>query len=179
MTKTLDPLDAGRFATWLRAFRAAVKNGRSIAVPCGDCTACCTSKRFVHIEAGETKTLAAVPKELAFPAPGAPTGTVVLGYDAKGRCPLFHEGGCGIYRQRPLTCRTFDCRVLAAAGLAGDHDAIHRQARRWAFTYASEHDARLHAAVTAAARELHRQNARADAVQLAVRAVMEADPRVQ
>ncbi len=50
-------------------------------MPSGDCTACCTSSQFVHVEPGEEDTLAHVPKELLSPAPGLPGGHVLMGYD--------------------------------------------------------------------------------------------------
>ena len=83
-----------RFATWLRRTRRALRSGEAVAVPCGDCTACCTSSYFVHIDADETATLAAVPDELKFAAPGQSPGSVVLGYDRRGHCPLFDGRGC-------------------------------------------------------------------------------------
>ena len=36
--------------------------------------------------------------------------------------PDARYGGCSIYDHRPRTCRTFDCRVFAAAGVAVDAD---------------------------------------------------------
>ena len=103
-------------------------------VPCDGCTACCTSSQFVHIAPDETDTLAHVPRQLLFPAPGLPRGHVVLGYDERGHCPMLVDGACSIYDHRPRTCRTYDCRVFAATGIEpDDKPAIARQVRRWRF----------------------------------------------
>jgi hypothetical protein len=60
---------------------------------------------------------------------------------------------CSIYEFRPRTCRTYDCRVFPAAGLAVDCDMgmIARQARRWQFSFPTEADRNQHAAVQSAA----------------------------
>src|SRR5689334_12051664 len=99
-------------------------------VPCGACTACCTASQFVHIGPDEADALAHIPAELLFPAPGLPRGHVLLGYDEHGRCPMLVDDGCSIYAHRPQTCRTYDCRVLPAAGVAADEDqpGVARQA---------------------------------------------------
>ncbi len=70
-----EPLEAGDFSAWLAGMQAALRGEGESDVPCGTCTACCTSSQFVHIEPDETDTLAHIPKELLFPAPRAPAGT--------------------------------------------------------------------------------------------------------
>src|SRR5581483_5975583 len=121
-------------------------------------TACCTSSQFVHIGPDETDTLARIPPELLFPAPGRPKGEVLLGYDEREHCPR--------------TCRTYDCRIYAATGLDVDAEddrkaPVARQARRWRFSFPTGDDRRRQAAVRAAVRTV-----RATSVtQLAVRAV--------
>jgi len=146
-------LPAGEFSAWLREMRAALSCGEDSDVPCGDCCACCSTSHFVHVGPDERDALAAVPRELTFPAPGAPAGHLVLPYDAHGRCPLLDaRGRCTIYDRRPRTCRVYDCRVFAAAGIPADRESIVRQAARWEFTYADEHARAEHAAVRAAAR---------------------------
>ena len=66
------------------------------------------------------------------------------------------DDGCSIYEHRPRTCRTYDCRVFAAAGVEIDDDddqvAIGRQARRWRFDFPGDDDRVAHEAVRAAAR---------------------------
>src|SRR3954449_1100621 len=109
-------LPAGRFSTWLATMRAALADGTGSDVPCGGCTACCRASQFVLVGPDERDTLAHIPPELLFDAPLMPPGHVVLGYDHAGRCPLLGEAGCSIYEHRPRACRTYDCRVLPAAG---------------------------------------------------------------
>jgi len=146
-------LPAGEFSAWLRRARAALRGEGGADVPCGACSACCTTSHFVHIRPEEGRSLAQVPQELLFPAPGLPAGHVLLGYDEQGRCPMLAgDGRCSIYEHRPLTCRTYDCRVFAAAGIAADRDPITRQTRRWKFAHPTRDDRDQHAAVRAAAR---------------------------
>lgn len=152
---TVADLAAGDFSAWRADVRAALRGERSSEVACGDCTACCTSSQFVHIAPEETGTLSRIPPALLFPAPGRPAGHVVLGYDERGHCPMLVDGRCSIYEHRPRTCRTYDCRVLAAAGLdVGDDGAkaaIAARTRRWRFDHPAETDQVEHAAVRAAA----------------------------
>lgn len=150
MTERRD-LPAGGFATWLRHTRAALMGDGGADVPCGECSACCTTSHFVHVGPDETQTLVRIPGELLFPAPGLPAGTLLLGYDELGCCPMLTGGRCSIYEHRPPTCRTYDCRVFAAAGIAADRDQITRQTRRWRFSHPTQDDRDQHAAVRAAA----------------------------
>lgn len=130
---------AGEFRAWLDGMQAALRGEADSDVPCGTCTACCTSSQFVHIEPDETQTLALIPDELLFPAPGLPSGHVLMGYDQDGCCPMFVDGGCSIYAQRPRTCRVYDCRLFAALGRVNeDTPAIAARIRSWEFTYADE-----------------------------------------
>ncbi|MCA1691161.1 MAG: YkgJ family cysteine cluster protein [Actinobacteria bacterium] len=174
-------LSAGSFSSWLSDMQSALRGERASDVPCGECTACCTSSQFVDIEPDETKTLSRIPRQLLFPAPGLPKGHVLLGYDENGHCPMLVENRCSIYDDRPRTCRTYDCRVFPAAGLYPDDDekaAIARQARRWRFTPATDADRNRHAAVRSAATFLGQNQDRfshagvpSDPTQLAVLAV--------
>src|SRR6266513_948514 len=94
-------LPAGAFSAWLGDMQAALRGERDADVPCGGCSACCTSSQFVHIGPDET--------------------------DA----------------HRPRTCRTYDCRVLPAAGIGIDPDdegLIARRARRFTFDFPEEAD---------------------------------------
>ena len=147
------PLPAGELSVWLRAMQAALRGERASEVPCGACTACCTSSQFVHIEPDEIETLARIPPALLFPAPRLP-GHRLLGYDEHGHCPMLVEDGCSIYDHRPRTCRTYDCRVFAAAGVEvdeGDMARIGRRARRWRFEARSATSKAEQEAVRAAA----------------------------
>jgi len=147
-------LAAGEFSAWLADVRAAIRSGGAMDVPCGTCTACCTGSQFVHVGPDETDALAHIPAELLFPAPGLPDGHVVLGYDDRGHCPMLVDGRCSIYDHRPRTCRTYDCRVLVAAGFADDEDVpveISRRATRWRFDHREESAPMEQAAVERAA----------------------------
>jgi uncharacterized protein len=136
-------LDAGRLEPWSVAMGRALRGEADSDVPCDGCTACCRSFQFVHIDPDEADAIAHIPAELLFPAPQRPRGHLVMGYDDEGRCPMLGNGGCTIYRHRPRTCRMYDCRVFAAAGLEPDGDervAIRERVRRWRFTVSTDAD---------------------------------------
>jgi uncharacterized protein len=149
-----EDLPAGNFSAWLAEMQAALRGDRGSDVPCGDCTACCTSSQFVHVGPEETDTLAQIPSELLFAAPRLPAGHVLLGYDERGHCPMLVDNRCSIYEHRPNACRTYDCRIFPAAGVSlGDDDKalIDRRAGRWRFSFPTEADRVDHRAVQAAA----------------------------
>jgi uncharacterized protein len=152
--KNRPDLEAGPFSLWLGCMRTAQAGDTGVDVPCGECIACCTSSYFIHIRPEETQTLAYIPAELLFPSPGLPKGHMVLGYDNEGRCPMHGADGCSIYEHRPLTCRNYDCRVFAAAGIAADRPRITQRAHRWAFSYPTKDDRARQKAVRAAAKFL-------------------------
>lgn len=149
-------LPAGDLGAWAAATRRALRGEIDADVPCGDCTACCTASQFVHIAPDETDTLAHVPRELLFPAPRLPRGHVLLGYDEHGRCPMLTDDGCSIYAHRPRTCRTYDCRVLAATGVDLDDGKplVAARVRRWRFALDGPDDEARHLALRAAAAHL-------------------------
>lgn len=147
-------LAAGSFSTWLADLQRALDAEADATVPCGDCTACCTSSQFVHVAPDESDTLAHVPPALLFSAPRMPVGHVLMGYDDRGHCPMLVDGGCSIYEHRPRTCRTYDCRVFPAAGLDVADDGkvlIAVRAGRWRFSHPTAADVEQHDAVRAAA----------------------------
>lgn len=165
-------LAAGDFASWLAGMQSALRGGTDADVPCGDCTACCTASQFVPIGAHETGTLAHIPEELLFPAPGKSRGHFVLPYDERGHCPMLVDGRCSIYDHRPRTCRTYDCRIFAATGLEADAESdtkveIARQSARWRFAFPTPEDRRRQAAVRSAVRSVHATSV----TELAVRAI--------
>lgn len=149
--------NAGVFTSWLRRMLHSLRTGADTRTPCGDCTGCCRSSSFIHIHPDEKAALRAIPKALSFPAPGAPKGTRLLGYDADGRCPMLTDRGCSVYQARPRTCRIYDCRAFAAADAfpqsPSDHPAAAR-ARAWRFAYPTTGDRKRHQAVVDAARFL-------------------------
>jgi Fe-S-cluster containining protein len=149
-----EPIDAGRFSTWLDDVLGALRGEHDSDVPCNGCTACCTSYQFVHIEADEVDTLAHIPSELLFPAPRLPIGNVLMGYDKHGHCPMLVDQKCTIYEHRPRTCRTYDCRIFPATGVeleGGEYVAITRRTKRWRFEFPEEVDRAEYDAVRAAA----------------------------
>ena len=148
-----DELPAGDFSPWIEGMLGAIRGAADSDVPCAGCTACCTASQFIHIAPDETDTLAHVPRELLFPAPRAPRGHVLMGYDSRGHCPMLVENECSIYAYRPRTCRTYDCRVFAATGVEidePDKELIAQRARRWRFSYPSVDDRARHDAALAA-----------------------------
>ena len=149
-------IPTGEFSSWLRDTRKALITGKGANVPCGECTACCKSFHFIHIRPDETDTLARIPKELLFAAPGLPKGNVLLGYKENGHCPMFIDNECSIYDHRPRTCRTYDCRIFSATRLsAGDDKAsVSQQALRWKFDFPTSNDRKQLSAVQAAAKFL-------------------------
>jgi hypothetical protein len=163
--ETAAELDAGDFAPWVTGMQAALRGERDADVPCGTCTACCTSSQFVHVGPDEVDALAHIPPALLFPAPRMPRGHVLLGYDEHGHCPMLVDGACSIYEHRPRTCRTYDCRVLAAADVSldeGDKVEIAARSARWRFTYPTADDGARHDAVRAAAVHLRAHQAESD-----------------
>ena len=132
-------LPAGEFRAWLEGMQAALQGRADSDVPCGTCTACCRSSQFVHIEPDETETLALIPAELLFPAPGQPPGHLVMGYDQDGCCPMLVDDACSIYASRPRTCRVYDCRLFTALGRVNDDTPmIASRIRAWEFDYADD-----------------------------------------
>ena len=109
---------------------------------------------FIHIRPEETQTIRRIPRALLFPAPGLPTGHVLMGYGDKGQCPMFVDNQCSIYEDRPQTCRDYDCRVFAATGVLVDDETqpeIARRVKEWVFTCQSEAGREEHRSVQAAA----------------------------
>jgi Fe-S-cluster containining protein len=147
-------LPAGNFSEWLRAMRRALGDGPGMDVACGDCVGCCTSSYFIKIRPHETRALAAIGKENLEPAPGPGNPNLLMGYLPNGHCPMFGNGGCTIYQDRPDTCRTYDCRVFSATAMkAGgdDKSVINERVASWRFEYPTPQDHEEQRAVIAAA----------------------------
>jgi uncharacterized protein len=121
------------FTSWRDALRRSLEDGKSTGVPCDGCTACCRSHQFVLIEADEDETLKRIDARLLADAPGRPPGWKVLGFDRDGRCPMLGDSGCTIYEDRPRTCRVYDCRIFAAAGVVPDQPLVADRLQAWAF----------------------------------------------
>ena len=148
------PMAAGDFGAWLVQMLATLRGEASAEVPCGDCVGCCTSSYFVLVRPEDKAARARIPVRLLVPAPGLPDGNRLLAISSDGSCPMLAKKKCSIYEQRPRTCRDYDCRVFAAAGIeAGAHDksAINLRVRAWRFTYSSKDAEDAHRATRAAA----------------------------
>ncbi|MFA7324856.1 MAG: YkgJ family cysteine cluster protein [Candidatus Nanopelagicales bacterium] len=157
-------LDAGSFTTWLGDIDSAINGTKPADVPCGTCTACCTSSQFIDISPDEQATLAVIPAAVLFPAPGLPKGHMLMGYDQNGCCPMFADGGCSIYDDRPRACRAYDCRIFTASSIEPDEDKplIAQQVARWRFQYEHDRDRVNHQSVIAAARFISEHRALLD-----------------
>ncbi|HTH08732.1 MAG TPA: YkgJ family cysteine cluster protein [Acidovorax sp.] len=140
MTSTIK-IDAGDFDAWLQSLLVSFKTGAGMDVPCGSCRGCCSAGRFVHLLPTDKPAHAAIPAQLLMHAPGMPRGHAVMGYLDSGHCPMLKAGNCSVYASRPSTCRTFDCRVLAATGLFIDgrwSERINERVKAWEFSFSSE-----------------------------------------
>lgn len=155
-------ISAGDFSLWLCHTREALITDAGTEVNCGECNACCSSSYFIHIRPEETKTISHINKNLLFPAPGLPRGNVLMGYDEHGRCPMLVKQKCSIYKHRASTCRNYDCRIFAAAGIdpGGDDKArIKKRTDQWRFNYPTQKDHNEHAAVKAAVQFIQEHSA--------------------
>lgn len=147
-------IDAGDFGEWLERVTASFADGSDIEVPCGDCRGCCSAGRFVHVTPADRTALAAIPDELLVRAPGLSDGSAVMGFGRDGLCPMLKAGDCAIYASRPATCRAFDCRLLAAAGLRMHGrwaERINERVSAWEFGFAGAESRRRHESIRAAA----------------------------
>ncbi len=147
----VNAIPAGEFGEWLQAAQPAVSNNLESDVPCGDCNACCRASYFIHVTPQDVDAIAAIPAELLFPAPGAPAGYQLMGFNEHGQCPMLVDGQCSIYADRPSACRTYDCRVFAAADIeagGAEKAEVNERVLRWQFTYADTQSQLAHAAVS-------------------------------
>ena len=148
------PVVAGPFGQWLSQFRASLRGDGGTDVPCGECVGCCVSSYFIPIRPADSQARTRIPATHLMRASGSPPGQLVMGYLENGMCPMLSAGQCTIYEDRPQTCRDYDCRIFAAAGIdAGgpDKHVINQRVRHWRFTYSTEEDRRAHGAVLEAA----------------------------
>jgi len=134
--------NAGPFSAWLAQTLAFLQGGEPVDVPCGSCTACCTSGFYIAVSRQETATLKMIPDEFLFEIPGS-GDAVYIGCDDRGHCLLLNEGRCSIYQDRPIACRTFDCRIYTATGIRPEKDNISPISCRigsWMFEYPTKKD---------------------------------------
>ncbi|MBC7983573.1 MAG: YkgJ family cysteine cluster protein [Candidatus Obscuribacterales bacterium] len=134
--------------------RASLRGEGGTNVPCGECVGCCVSSYHIPIRPQDKQALAIIPAHLLVSVHGQPNGHAMLGYLSDGTCHMLSAGKCSIYPQRPQTCRDYDCRIFAAAGIdAGgpDKTVINKRVREWRFTFKGEAEKRAHCAVQSAA----------------------------
>jgi uncharacterized protein len=145
-------VEAGGFAEWLHGMRAVLRGEHDAHVPCGDCVGCCVSSYAIPLRPTDRVALEHLPiKHLHLPA--AAGGLARMRYREDGTCPMLCAGGCSIYHDRPQTCRDYDCRIYAAAGLLpdGERPAISQRVQAWRFDTTAAKDAAAAAAVRRAA----------------------------
>jgi uncharacterized protein len=132
-------VDAGPFGEWLATMRAVLRGERGAAVPCGSCIGCCVSSYPIPLRPEDVRARAEVPE--AFLLGRTVSGERwLMGFREDGRCPFMNERRCDIYPDRPQTCRDYDCRIYAAAGLVpdGNRAVIEQRVREWEFTFTSD-----------------------------------------
>jgi hypothetical protein len=154
-------IDAGRFSEWLAAMRAVLRGERDADVPCGDCVGCCISSYPIPLRPGDELARAEVPEQMLI-GRAEPGKDWLMGFRDDGSCPFLAErGSCSIYANRPQTCRDYDCRIYAAAGLLpdGERPVIASRVRAWRFDVESAEDSAAAAAVRRAAQFIRANSA--------------------
>lgn len=149
---------AGDFGAWLGAMRAVLRGERDADVPCGSCVGCCVSAYRIPLRPGDVVALERVPAALLTLAVEDGRSRALMGFREDGRCPMLDgQDHCTIYADRPRTCRDYDCRVYAAAGLLpdGGRPVIAARVRAWRFSFAAPGDLQIAAAVRRAAAFIH------------------------
>jgi Fe-S-cluster containining protein len=129
---------AGTFGTWLGQMRQVLRGEQDADVPCDGCVGCCVSSYPVPLRPADQVALARVPERyLQLPASG---GVARMLHRPDGTCPLLDANCCTIYADRPQTCRDYDCRIYAAAGLVPDgrRPVIEQRVLEWRFGFEDE-----------------------------------------
>ena len=135
--------DAGSFGEWVAAMRSVLRGERTADVPCGDCIGCCISSYPIPLRPRDELARSRVPEQWLI-GPARPGERWLMGFREDGSCPFLEARTCSIYEDRPQTCRDYDCRLYAAAGLMpdGNRTAIERRVRAWQFRFGSEGERR-------------------------------------
>jgi Fe-S-cluster containining protein len=155
-------IDAGPFGEWLTQMRASLRGYGGTEVPCGECRGCCVSSYHIPVRPEDVQARTRIPDEYLITASGQLPGHFMMTYREDGTCPMLRQGNCSIYEHRPQTCRDYDCRIFAAAGIeagGADKPVINQRVREWLFRYGSLDDRRAHEAVLAAAAFIRDQRA--------------------
>lgn len=134
------PRPAGSFGTWLGEMRAVLRGHRDADVPCDGCVGCCVSAYPIPLRPDDVVALDQVPAALLALPVGEGLARMLPRGD--GTCPMLSAGRCDIYPDRPRTCRDYDCRIYAAAGLQpdGDRPVIQQRVKAWRFELAGQVD---------------------------------------
>lgn len=119
--------------------RGVLRGERASEVPCGGCVACCVSSYPIPLRTQDAVARSAVPEQWLI-GPALPGERWLMGFREDGSCPFLEGRTCGIYADRPQTCRDYDCRLYAAAGLVpdGHRPAIEQRVRAWEFRFGSD-----------------------------------------
>lgn len=146
------PVDAGPFGQWLAGMRDVLRGKRDADVPCGSCIGCCVSSYPIPLRPEDVRARAEVPEAFLLGRTGS-GDRWLMGFREDGSCPFMNERKCGIYADRPQTCRDYDCRIYAAAGLVpdGNRPVIEQRVREWVFTFETDAQRAEAAAVRRAA----------------------------
>lgn len=98
--------DAGTPSAILHDWRQ-LRTKDVINVPCDGCTACCRSDMRVNLSEDETERFPHVIED----------GRPVLAKNGRD-CVMFdvENNRCSVYEDRPIVCKTYDCRQLWMAG---------------------------------------------------------------
>lgn len=131
----------------------AVLRGEAVAdVPCDGCVGCCVSAYPIPLRPDDRVALERVP-DMNLQLPVVPGQLARMTPRADGRCPMLQADLCTIYADRPRTCRDYDCRIYAAAGLTpdGPRPVIQQRVREWRFGFAGPRERAMAEAVRRAA----------------------------
>lgn len=114
---------------------AVLRNEAEADVPCAGCVGCCVSGYVIPLRPWDRVALETVPDSNLQLRPGI-SARILPRED--GTCPMQQCGRCTIYADRPQTCRDYDCRIYAAAGLEpdGHRPVILERVREWRFEFA-------------------------------------------
>lgn len=134
-------VEAGSFGQWLATMRAVLRGERIADVPCGDCIGCCISSYPIPLRPEDVRARAEVPEQYLL-GQAQQGQRWLMGFREDGSCPFMNGRACGIYEDRPQTCRDYDCRIYAATGLVpdGQRPVIERRVGQWRFTFPSEEE---------------------------------------
>jgi uncharacterized protein len=151
-------IDAGPFGKWLASMRAVLRGEGDADVPCGSCVGCCVSSYPIPLRVEDEVARDLVPEQWLVGS-SKPGERWLMAFREDGSCPFLSTQGCGIYADRPRTCRDYDCRIYAAAGILpdGERPLIQQRVRDWEFDFESP-DARRQALAVVRAATFIREN---------------------